>query len=360
MVSKFKMHDIAEKTGYSVSTVSRVLSGAAYTSHKARNAIIDCARDLGILDTLGGGRFLIKGIVIFAPARSFSASGDAYYHEVTKGIVEAVEDHNVYLTYCGLEENHSDIKVFLERVNNKNINAAIIIGVDDPAIHRLASTINKPCVLINSQDKQMQLDAVSPDHHATGYSSLHHLFEEGHRRILTITTMRRKTFYKRLEGIKEAYRTYHVDFDPTYNLLVTEGLSEKEAEQAFDRWLKVNPRELWPEAIFCQGKRMVVGVKRVLSRYGLRIPENISLMATNYALQEEAEAGEMPVTSLTIPCRELGIEAVHLLQTRFSRPEAPVFNLLLKGKLETHGTVARSTKNTALADVNHFDDEFLP
>jgi len=350
MVARLKMHDIAEKTGYSVSTVSRVLSGTAYASSKARDAIINCAREMGVLDVLGSGRLLIKGMVIFAPARALTAAGDAFYHEVTRGIAEAVEQHNIYLTYCGLEEDHSDIKTFLERTSNKNINAIIIIGVDDPMVHKLASTINKPCVLVNSSDKQMLLDTVSPDHHATGYSAIRYLFEEGHRRILTITTMRRETFYKRLEGIREAYRTYHVEFDAENSLLVTEGLSEKEAEQVLERWLKTHPRETWPEAIFCQGKRMVVGVKRVLLRYGLRVPEDISLIATNYALPAEA-SDETPVTSLTIPCRELGVEAVHLLQTRFSRPEAPVFNLMLKGKLETHNTVARSTKNAALATV---------
>ena len=350
MVAKLKMQDIAEKTGYSVSTVSRVLSGTSYASNKAREAIITCARELGVLDSLGNGRLLVKGMVVFAPSRALTAAGDAFYHEVIRGVSEAVEQNNIHLVYCGLEEDHSDIKTFLDKTSHKNINAVIIIGVDDPTVHKLASTINKPCVLINAQDKQMLLDTVSPDHHATGYSAVRYLFEEGHRRILTITSMRRATFYQRLEGIREAYRTYHVDFNTENNLLVTEGLGEKETEQVLERWLKTHNRTEWPEAIFCQGKRMIIGVKRVLQRYGLRIPEDISLIATNYALSI-AEMEDSPVTSLTIPCRELGAEAVHLLQTRFSRPEAPVFNLLLKGKLETRGTVARSTKNAARATV---------
>jgi len=350
MVAKLKMQDIAEKTGYSVSTVSRVLSGTAYASGKAREAIINCARELGVLDSLGSGRLLIKGMVVFVPSRALTAAGDAFYHEVTRGIAEAVEPYNIHLSYCGLEEDHSDIKTFLDKTNHKNINAVVIIGIDDPTVHKLASTINKPCVLINAQDKQMQLDTISPDHHATGYSAIRHLFEEGHRRILTITSMRRATFYQRLEGIRDAYRTYHVDFDAEHNLLVTEGLGEKETEHMLERWLKIHSRDEWPEAIFCQGKRMVIGAKRVLQRYGLRVPEDISLMSTNYALST-TESDETPVTSLTIPCRELGIEAVHLLQTRFSRPQAPVFNLLLRGKLDIQGTVARSTKNTARATV---------
>lgn len=40
MPGKLKMDEIAALTGYSVSTVSRVLSGKSYTSDKAREAII--------------------------------------------------------------------------------------------------------------------------------------------------------------------------------------------------------------------------------------------------------------------------------------------------------------------------------
>lgn len=40
MSGKLKMDEIAALTGYSVSTVSRVLSGKSYTSDNARDAIV--------------------------------------------------------------------------------------------------------------------------------------------------------------------------------------------------------------------------------------------------------------------------------------------------------------------------------
>lgn len=361
MVAKMKMQDIAEKTGYSISTVSRVLSGTSYASNKARDAIIECARELGLLNVLGNGHLLLKGILVFAPSRAFTPEGDAFYHEVMQGIAETVKPHNVHLAYCVLEENHADIQLFLERVKNKNINAIILIGVDDPTIHQLATTLNMPCVLVNAQDKRMQLDSVSPDQQAIGYNGVRHLFEEGHRRILTITSMRRETFYQRIAGTREAYRDYHVDFNADHNLLITEGLTEKEAEHALASWLKTQPRSVWPEAIYCQSGDMIGGVKRVLNHYGLQIPQDISLMATNYELPQEANpqkrqtvesSPQLRVTNITIPCHELGREAVYILQTRFSRPDAPIFNLLLKGKLERHGTVAHSTKNAAYSELS--------
>lgn len=204
MSGKLKMDEIAALTGYSVSTVSRVLSGKSYTSDKAREAIVSCARRLGVLDSLSSGRLLINGIAVFAPLRTFTARGDAFYLEVTRGIAEAIAPHDVYLSYCGLDEQRADIKVFQEKANNKNINAIILIGIDDPTVHKLAQLLDKPCVLINSQDKEGLLDAVSPDHRAIGNRAVQYLFDQGHRRILHVTSLRRETMYWRLEASRRS------------------------------------------------------------------------------------------------------------------------------------------------------------
>lgn len=349
MSGKLKMDEIAALTGYSVSTVSRVLSGKSYTSDKAREAIVSCARRLGVLDSLSSGRLLINGIAVFAPLRTFTARGDAFYLEVTRGIAEAIAPHDVYLSYCGLDEQRADIKVFQEKANNKNINAIILIGIDDPTVHKLAQLLDKPCVLINSQDQEGLLDAVSPDHRAIGNRAVQYLFDQGHRRILHVTSLRRETMYWRLEGIKEVYRQYQIPFDTGRDLLVTEGFSEDESERAIGNWLNETPREAWPEVIFCAGASMSTGIRRVLEKIGVEIPGELSLMTTD--VQELDAHIVAVVTSITIPCRALGVEAVHLLQNRLNRPSAPVFNLLLKGKVTDRGTVTHATRHAARVTV---------
>ncbi|MRS15430.1 LacI family DNA-binding transcriptional regulator [Enterobacteriaceae bacterium RIT691] len=346
MPGKLKMDQIAAATGYSVSTVSRVLAGKSYTSERAREAIVACARKLGVLDELACGRLLINGIAVFAPARTFTARGDVFYQEVTRGIADAVAPHDVYLTFCGLEEQDADIRVFLEKASHKNINAIIIIGTDDATVFKLVATLGKPCVLINSNDNERLLDAVSPDHRAIGFSAMRYVFEQGHRRVLCLSTLRRETFYARLDGIKEACRRYRVPFNPQQNLIVTEGFTAEESEQALSRWLEQTPRTEWPEVIFPGSTSMTLGVQRVLKRLGLRVPEDISLITTDFNWRLETEMAKS-VTGITVPCRELGVEAVHLLQNRLNRQEASVLNVLLQGKLQDAGTVSNATRHTA-------------
>ncbi|QCR37401.1 LacI family DNA-binding transcriptional regulator [Nissabacter sp. SGAir0207] len=346
MPGKLKMDQIAAQTGYSVSTVSRVLAGKSYTSERARAAIVNCARKLGVLEELASGRLLIDGIAVFAPGRTFNARGDIFYLEVTRGIAEALAAHNVHLSYCGLEEQHADIELFLEKAGNKRINAVIIIGTDDDAIFKVAAALNKPCVLINTHDREMTLDAVAPDHGAIGFNAARHLLERGHRRLLTLTCLRRRTLYTRLNGIQAAYRAFHLPFDPQQDLIVTEGFSADEAEQALEAWLAAHPPAHWPEAIFPGCMTMASGVLRVLARHGLRVPEDVSLITTDFSWHLE-NLPDAPLTGMVVPCRELGVEAVHLLQHRLHRPQAPVFNLLLQGKLLEAGTVRYATRHAA-------------
>lgn len=346
MSDRLKMKEIASLTGYSISTVSRVLSGKSYVSDRAREAIVRQALELGVLNSMVSGRLLINRIAVFAPERTFQGRGDIFYLEVTKGISEACASHSVRISYHGLEEQRADLQKFLSKAGNKETDAVILIGIDDVTILKLASTLNKPCVLINSLDREMTLDAVSPDHHAIGFTALRHIFETGHRRILTITCLRRQTLCTRLEGIKEAYRLFHVPFDPQRDLLVTEGFTAEEAEHSLDEWLSSHDRDAWPDVIFTNSVGMTGGVINVLQRYGLSIPGDISIITTDVAWNLQNPSPH-PVTGVTVPCRDLGSEAVHLLQMRLSRPQAPVYNVLLQGKVIDQGTVSNATRHAA-------------
>lgn len=352
MAGKLRMDEISTLTGYSVSTVSRVLSGKSYTSEKAREAIVNCARRLGVLQDMVSGRLLINDIVVFAPGRTFTPRGDHFYLEVTRGIAAACASHDVHISYCPLEEQRADVKLFLEKAGAKNISAIIIIGTDDQAIFNLASSLGKPCVLINSRDKDMMLDAVSPDHRAIGFAAMQYLFEQGHRRVLTVTCLRRETLFLRLEGIKHAYRHFHMPFNAQHDLIVIEAYSSRDTETALNRWLDDHPRDQWPDVILPGGKGIVTGVQNVLLARGLRVPEDISIMTTDLASRLEGSP-EMPVTGFAVPCRELGYEAIQLIQNRLNRPHSPIYNLLLQGKLVDRGTVANATRHAAREEINN-------
>ena len=117
MEKKLKIAEIAGRTGLSASTVSRVLAGKANTSVRAREQVLACARELGVMDGLAAGRMLLNSLIIFAPPRAFDERSDIFYYRVIQSISKALSAHEVGLRYCPLEENDSDPAQFLSRMN---------------------------------------------------------------------------------------------------------------------------------------------------------------------------------------------------------------------------------------------------
>lgn len=102
MNGKLKITLIAHQTGLSISTVSRVLAGKANTSEAARQKVMACARQHGILQDLSQGRLMLNNLVIFAPPRAFSVRTDIFYYKVIQSVIDALRPWEVRISSCGL------------------------------------------------------------------------------------------------------------------------------------------------------------------------------------------------------------------------------------------------------------------
>lgn len=354
MAAKLKIAEISRRTGLSVSTVSRVLAGKSNTSSEAKQRVLDCARREGVLEKIPTSRVLFNQLTVFAPSRAFDMRADIFYYRMIQGIRAAVEAHDLHVSYCALEEEDSDTPLFLRRMSDRNTEAAIIIGIDDPQVHELAVDIGKPCVLLNCRDPLMRLDAVLPDHQQIGEFSANHLIQLGHRNILTLICLRRFTMERRLIGIRDAYAANNMVFEDGRHLITTSGFSADEAEQAIDAYLDTRPPAEYPTAILTAGDFMAAGVMRSLRRRKITVPGDISLMSIdgfNLATIEDVS-----LTSSHVPREELGPEAIALLQRRVMRPAAPVCNLLVCGRLAAGTSVKRASGSRlkpAVSTRNH-------
>ncbi|MBS0969693.1 cytochrome-c peroxidase [Chimaeribacter arupi] len=351
MDKKLKITEIAAQTGLSISTVSRVLAGKANTSDTARQKVLACAQAQGVLQGMAAGRLLINSLVVFAPQRAFDERSDVFYYRVMQGISQALAAHEVRLRYCPLEELGSDANLFLSKMHDAATEAAILIGIDDPHIHDLAADIGKPCVLINCRDRKMRLPGVAPDHQLIGEYAAAYLFEQGHKAVVNLLCLRRYTMELRLAGIRDAWEAHNLPFDEAQHLISAQSFSARESEQLISDFLAETPRARWPSAWLVGGDFMAAGAVSALQKAGLRVPQDISVMSIDgFNL---AAIHDVPLTSLHVPRDELGSEAVHLLQQRLIRPQAPVGNLLLNGTLVVRDSVRRIRPHKAHTAVQN-------
>lgn len=351
MDKKLKITEIAARTQLSISTVSRVLAGKANTSQRAREQVMSCARELGVFQGMAAGRLLLNSIVVFAPQRAFDERSDIFYYRVIQGISKAVAAHDVRLRFCALEENDSDTNAFLSRMNEKETEAALLLGIDDPHIHDLVVDIGKPCVLINCRDQKMRLPVVAPDHALIGAFAASYLFDMGHKSVMNLLCLRRYTMELRLAGIRDAWDAHNLPFSPADNLLIAENFSAAESERIVAQWLDGLPASCLPSALLVGGDFMASGAVSALQKAGLRVPHDISVMSIdgfNLAVIQDVS-----LTAVHVPRDTLGEEAVHVLQQRLIRPEAPVGTLLLNGSLAVRDSVRRIRPGKRPASVQH-------
>ncbi|WMY75026.1 LacI family DNA-binding transcriptional regulator [Buttiauxella selenatireducens] len=339
MTGKLKIKQIAELTGLSPSTVSRVLAGKTNVSAQAKEKVFFHARAMGILRDIPSSRLLMSSLLICAPAAAFTPHGDHYYYEVIQGIISEVSRFDVHVKKCSLDINDADISLFMKSLSHSDVEGIIIIGIDDDSLYRLASESHKPVVTINARDKKMRLDCVSPDHYSIGYSAANYLADKGHRSALLFTDLRRETMVQRLEGFKRACQDRHLIFDESEHLLVTKGYGEPEARQNFKKYLQQRSKAQLPSAILCGGGAIARAVISELKHHNIQMPDDISIMTCAYAHEME-EIKQLGLTAAFQPCCELGVEAVYILQSRLTRNVSPRFNLLLQGSIHVGNSVA--------------------
>lgn len=339
MTGKLKIKQLAELTGLSQSTVSRVLAGKTNVSQLAKEKVFTHARAMGILRDIPASRLLMNTLLICAPAAAFTPHGDHYYYEVIQGIYSEVSRYDIHIKKCALEINDADVSLFMKAMAEADIDGIVIIGIDDDVLYRLASQTAKPIVTINAKDKHMRTDCVSPDHYAIGYSAANYLFGKGHFPVLLFTDLRRDTMMQRLDGFKRACQAHNVIFDEARHLLVTKGYGEQEARTHIEKYLEQRDRGELPSAILCGGGAIAQAVIKAVQSHGLKVPEDISVMSFVYA-HDNKMAGGGELTAVNLPCRELGTEAVHILQSRLTREVSHVFNLLLQGTITPGETVS--------------------
>jgi len=122
---KVTLKDIAEETGYSISTVSRVLNGSDKISVKARREIVKSAKKLNypLYHTVNGGSSvdtLRIGLVV-----SGYHIGE-FYASFFHGINRAAEDNNVLLSLISINKSFTELVKILRGLTEKSYDGLIL------------------------------------------------------------------------------------------------------------------------------------------------------------------------------------------------------------------------------------------
>jgi LacI family transcriptional regulator len=312
---RITIRSVAGEAGVSISTVSNVINGrheqmAPETLQRVRDAMSRLGfQPNHVAQSLVTNRTATIGIIL-------SEVTNALYTPVTIGAEAACRDAG-YSLLLGNTDDMASERRLVEVMLAKQVDALILFSisfVDIENDHLLrAQAAGTPIIAMNRMlPDDSPLSAVWFDHYGGAKQATEHLIELGHRRIALIAgPQNRFTGRQRRRAYETALEEAGITLDPA---LIDEGdHSFTSGEAAMER--------LWrqrPTAVFVSGDAMALGAMRTLAWIGVRVPDDLSLVA--FGNPDFIQFATPAVTTVDLPVAAAGRVAVELALARIRRP----------------------------------------
>jgi LacI family transcriptional regulator len=308
--------DVAKRTSLSPSTVSRALNNSGYVSNDTRRRVEKAVTELGYQPNwmargLKGKPSHLIGLII-------PDIFNVYYTAIARSVTDTLRAHNYELILCVSNEDCEIDLNYLKVLRDKCVDGIIYTppacGSNSVFVRELIHS-GIPIVELNRQREKDLLDAVLADNFQGAYQMMEYCLELGHRRIgLILGDANLTTGKKRLEGYQRALENAGVPVDP--RLIQIGAFTRQHGEVGTRELLALdNP----PTVIFAGNNRILMGSLCVMQQRGLRIPDDISVVA--FDDPEWVSVWNPPITVVDVAINEMARLAVDLLQRRIAFPD---------------------------------------
>lgn len=269
--------DIARESGYSVSTVSRVLNNRNDVSPDARKKIEEVVVKFNFVPNNNAKHLkqnnskaigvLVKGI------------SNMLFASVVEEIQRMIEKTEYTLVVSYLDEDADEVEQAILLCRERKPLGLLFLGGNPEYFHREFSGVDVPCVLVTNRANEMHfenLSSVATDDIAAARCAVDQLFVAGHRRIGILGGDFDKSYtsHQRFLGCEQSFSEHGAVLD-------VEHCYEK-ARFSFGSACRAMKRLIgkFPDvtAVFAMSDVMAIGAIRALRDLGYRVPEDVSVI----------------------------------------------------------------------------------
>jgi LacI family transcriptional regulator len=321
-----KLEDIAKETGFSISTVSRVLSNSNYpVSEQIREQVLRVAETMGYEPNIAArslrtDRTNTIGIIV-----------DDLLSPFTPPIVRGIQDYlnkNGFLSLIvnsdwDPDQEQAAIKTLLSRP----VDGIIFVEYSHQTTSDVLERSHKPRVFVHRLFGSPIKNSVVPDDYYGASLATGHLIGLGHRRIGYINGPENwHTCRARLSGYKDTLAAHGLSFEPS---LVQPGDWEIESGYAAAKdFLNLAERTT---AIFAANDVMALGAIYAVQDAGLKVPEDVAVVG--YDNRNFTKTFRPRITTVSMPVIEMGGVAAELLLKQIAEGRKEAEELKVQGQL---------------------------
>ena len=312
MLAKTTLAAIAERTGYSVSTVSRVLSGNAGKYRISQSAVERVTREARrcgyrpnlVAQSLRTRQSQTVGLVVPGIDNPFFAT-------LSSIVIAQLDARGYHTLLADSRESEEEEREALEMFQDRGVDGIIAIPVaSSPEFHEEVGQ-NVPLVLLDRYFQKTTLPYVCTDNYAGAYMAAKYLVDKGYKRILAIQGMPSSMPNReRVRGFLDAIDGRGVESKVVGDAFSVEN-GNREALAAFAG----NPQAY--DAVFAFSATILIGTISALRRLGIAEGKDVGVIS--YDNNGFLDFMNPPVSRVEQPLREAGKIAV---DTLFSLMEA--------------------------------------
>ena len=308
------MHNVAERAGVSITSVSHVINATRPVSDKLRERVLSAMQELGYQQNLLArglrrGETHTLGMIIPDSANPFFAA-------VTRGVEDTSFEQGYSVILCNSDGDLDKELVYTNVLSEKRVDGILFVaaGVSTTHIQALQAQ-RRPLVVVDRDIPAVAVDSVLTDNAQGGRLATEHLMALGHRRIGCIMGSSSLTpSADRVSGYRQALATAGVAVDTA--LIVKGDFQYASGYRAAQQFLAMDDA---PTAIFACNDLMAIGAIRAALELGRQVPADLSVVGFDDV--RLASFVNPPLTTIVQPKYTMGVIATTMLLERLRDPE---------------------------------------
>jgi LacI family transcriptional regulator len=318
--------ELAQKAGVSIATVSRALNHSDHPmNNETRERILTLASELGyrpnmVARSLKTDQTYTIGLIVDNIVSPFTPL-------IIRGIQDYLKTHNYFSIIINADWNPELETEAIHQLISRSIDGVIFVESHLRGNNTILDLANKPYVFVHRLFSGTYANSVLVDDRYGARLAVEHLIKLGHRRIAFINGPDGwDATVNRLIGYREALEKMGIPYDET---LIEAG--NWEVQSGYPAAKKFLGMSLRPTAIFATNDLMALGAIYAIQETGLRVPEDIAIVG--YDDREITSISRPTITTVTLPCYEMGQTSAQLLLQRLANQPELDAPIRVQGKL---------------------------
>ncbi len=272
MSEQVTLEDVAQLSGVSLATASRALNGRPGVRDDVRRRVSEASDRLGFRPNraachLASGRSQVIGLVIPSAELRVDPYGASMTHAVGRAATR--RDHGLMLHLAADEPGDTVHHILRDGLIDGLLISTVAFG--HPWVEELVDA-RLPTILIGTHPTRHAVSGVDVENLESSAAAVTHLFEQGCRRVATITgRLERADARLRVQGYRLAHQRAGRDVDES---LILRGDFGRESGSIAARRVI----ELGADGVFAANDEMAQGAMWTFTRAGLRVPDDVAIV----------------------------------------------------------------------------------